>query len=261
MMSFCRLLSTRLIEYPLPRLSSYWVAMDRRRPQMSSLMCQSLDFASSKRKLSSITTQDIKRKVLKNLNVNRNEFTGSGKEIVIYESTRHDHFRTIAVVGLFSYILFVFIFNLGVFWFGSQLEPDEQNQVRPGILGVIYGFLNSRDSMLKLSILFLFCGHLVLCASVLFCVRTVNYISLVPSASGADKVRIYCYSVFGLPNVYHKHEVAVNRISALTHRLDSKSGYVLFKVKGELLKYRIDRRGNFVQPAIFDETVGVKRIL
>ena len=262
-MSLLRLLSANLTAHGLP--TNQWIAM-KTRPQMIS---QCLYCWTSKHKFSSLTTQDIKSKVIKKLIVTKNivnqeVLTNShSKEILLYESSRHDYYRMLGVVGLFNYILWVFVANFGIFWYSSKLKEESKelkdSETKTGLKALISSILESNKTMLKISVVFMVFGHLILCATVIFCVRTVNFMSLLPNSSGVDKVRIYCYSVFGLPNTYHKHDIPVDQISALKHRLDSKSRFIPLKVKGETLKFRIDKRGNFIQPSIFDNTVGVKR--
>lgn len=91
----------------------------------------------------------------------------------------------------------------------------------------------------------------------LFAVRSVRYIILKP---GGRSVRITTFSITGAANRYRHHDVSLDSVSAYQYRNTGVS-YIPLKVRGKWFFFLVDSNGHFYKPSLFDQTVGVFRIV
>ena len=91
----------------------------------------------------------------------------------------------------------------------------------------------------------------------LFAVRSVRYIILKP---GGRSVRITTFSITGAANRYRHYDIPLENVSAFQYRNTGVS-YIPLKLKGKWFFFLVDSKGHFYKPSLFDQTVGVFRIL
>lgn len=82
--------------------------------------------------------------------------------------------------------------------------------------------------------------------------RSVNQLVLLRNGARA---LVKTYTPFGGTKQF---SVALNEVSCMGSRLDDKS-FVVLKIRNRRFYYMVDKRGEFLQPTLFDTTVGVKR--
>ncbi|XP_028418524.1 transmembrane protein 223-like [Dendronephthya gigantea] len=86
----------------------------------------------------------------------------------------------------------------------------------------------------------------------LYALRSVNQLVLL--RDGAH-ILVKTYTPYGSSKLF---SVPLTDVSCLGSRLDEKA-FVVFKIRDRRFYYMLDKRGEFLQPTIFDTTVGVKR--
>lgn len=95
-------------------------------------------------------------------------------------------------------------------------------------------------------------GYGILAACWIFTLRSVRFLVL---RKGGNAVSIVTYTPFGANRIMN---VPVNCISAVETRHVAKATLPL-KVKNKALFYVLDMRGEFKNPALFDQTAGLSR--
>lgn len=92
-----------------------------------------------------------------------------------------------------------------------------------------------------------------------YATRNINRIILRPGKKGVPSVSLSTYTF--LPSKFsHTIEVPLTSVSCVTSR-EHKSSFVTLKVKGKWMFYLIDKSGTFINPYLFDRTIGLKRSL
>ncbi|CAG2120413.1 unnamed protein product [Medioppia subpectinata] len=90
-----------------------------------------------------------------------------------------------------------------------------------------------------------------------YAIRSIRYVTLAP---GGHTVRLTTFSVTGAPNRYRHYDVPLTSVSSHVSRSDG--GVMPIKVKGKWFYYILDtKKGQFLRPKLFDETVGTFRVL
>jgi len=114
---------------------------------------------------------------------------------------------------------------------------------------------NKNQVLLAFSLLI--CGQISISLFSLFTIRSVRYIILSP---GARSVRITTFSITGSPKRYRNYDIPLENVSAFQYR-SSDGNYIPLKVRGKWFYFLVDSKGKFHKPSLFDQTVGVFRVL
>jgi hypothetical protein len=221
----------------------------------------------NKKSLSSVTklstVKDIKRVALKNLDPDHSRIN---KDVLIYQNENSAFFRKLFIFNAMQFCFWIYIANFALVFYlkrpkklskeqmSQRLKENHKNDNYFERSKII--FRENWTQMLT-SIVFVTVGHISMALLSLFTIRSIRYIIV---RSGGQKVRITCFSLMGATNRYRHHDIPLDNISAVQDR-NSPGNYIPIKIKGKWLYYLVDKKGHFFHPTLFDETVGVFRIL
>jgi hypothetical protein len=209
------------------------------------------------------TVKDIKRAVLKNLDPDHSRIN---KDVLIYQNENSAFFRKLFFMNAIQFCFWIYIANFAFVLYlkkpknlskqqmSQRLKENDKNEnyfERSKIL------FRENWTQVLMGIMFVTFGHISMALLSLFTIRSIRYIIL---RSGGQKVRITCFSLIGATNRYRHHDIPLDKISAIQDR-NSAGNYIPIKIKGKWLYYLVDKKGHFFHPTLFDETVGVFRIL
>lgn len=172
------------------------------------------------------------------------------KDIVLF---RFDNSTFYKLLGLFGMAQLFFWLYLAQFSYRNlkDVPTDANSTSKP-----FWRKINLGQNKYRYGITFLCMsvGYMVAIVSAFLPLRTISSIVL---CKGGIKARILTYTPFGTTR---KIEVPLNNISCQQSRHSASSNMTL-KIKGRWFFFLIDRRGVFLQPKLFDHTVGLYRNL
>ncbi|XP_028418519.1 transmembrane protein 223-like [Dendronephthya gigantea] len=171
--------------------------------------------------------------------------TKYGQDIILYHYERYGFYKILAVASLsqlvfwsyMSYVMYVYIRP------ASQILQEHKKKNK--------NLLDSKTQTV-VSIASLGMGILFFFTGCLYALRSVNQLVLL--RDGAH-ILVKTYTPYGSSKLF---SVPLTDVSCLGSRLDEKA-FVVFKIRDRRFYYMLDKRGEFLQPTIFDTTVGVKR--
>lgn len=182
------------------------------------------------------------------------------KDVTLYYHDRRKFFR---LVGLASAGQLVFWIYLAYFQYSKRKlfenlprkneDPSlDLSRPRTGYVWKIVSVFESRPlSVAMVAVTF---GMFLSFTGWFYCLRSVNRLVLV---SGGTSVRVVTHTPLGGT---HSFPVTLTDISCLGSRLDTKTQLPL-KFRGHKFFFIVDKDGKFLQPTLFDNTVGLKRNL
>ncbi|XP_053201658.1 transmembrane protein 223-like [Panonychus citri] len=136
----------------------------------------------------------------------------------------------------------------GGFIYTLDSLPAASKQIEP-----IQFLLNYRYPFSISLVLF---GMVAYSTNKFFLWRTISMIEL---REGGKEVAFKALSRVPLSRTEYSFRVPLSHVSCVQSRRDTKSPYVLFKIKGKLGNYYIDKDGYFPDPSLFDYSIGVAR--
>jgi hypothetical protein len=207
--------------------------------------------------------KDIKRAALKNLDPDHSRIN---KDVLIYQNENSTFFRKLFIMNAMQFCFWIYIANFAFVLYvkkpkklskeqmTQRLQENHKNDNYFERTKIIF---RENWTQVLLGIVFVTVGHISMALLSLYTIRSIRYIIL---RSGGQKVRITCFSLIGATNRYRHHDIPLDKLSAIQDR-NSPGSYIPIKIKGKWLYYLVDKRGHFFHPTLFDETVGVFRIL
>ncbi|XP_023232230.1 transmembrane protein 223-like [Centruroides sculpturatus] len=174
----------------------------------------------------------------------------TSKDIVLF---RFDNSTFYRLLGLFGATQLFFWFYLARFSHRNLRDApsDDNSSSKP-----FWKKINLGENKFRHGVTFLCLGvgYLVATISAFLPLRTVHLLVL---CKGGINVRILTYTPLGTTR---KIEVPLSHISC-QHSRHSASSNMSLKIKGRWFYFLIDRKGVFLQPKLFDNTVGLYRHL
>ncbi|XP_028407587.1 transmembrane protein 223-like [Dendronephthya gigantea] len=187
--------------------------------------------------------------------------TKYGQDIILYHYERYGFYKILAVASLsqlvfwsyMSYVMYVYIRP------ASQILQEHKRKNKTAeshdeFDGFKYfpKFLLDSKTQTVVSIASLGMGILFFFTGCLYALRSVNQLVLLRDGA---RIIVKTYTPVGSTKQF---SVPLTDVSCLGSRLDEKA-FVVFKIRDRRFYYMLDKRGEFMQPTIFDTTVGVKR--
>ncbi|XP_065647530.1 transmembrane protein 223 isoform X2 [Hydra vulgaris] len=191
--------------------------------------------------------------ILKKIIRKTSTFMNLSKDVIIYENKTRSS-KVLSMLGVFGfgqwcmsiYMSQTLLYHMPAFF--SWIPPEKNLE------GKVDNKLPRAD--LKYRIGFSFLAALastgVLGSLVIFNLRSVSSITLL---KGGKDVMIKTFTPFGK---YFTVICELENISAVQHRTAIVSQIPL-KIKGRRFHFLMDKSGEFIQPTLYDKTVGIKR--
>ncbi|XP_030755410.1 transmembrane protein 223 [Sitophilus oryzae] len=171
------------------------------------------------------------------------------KDVILYKSENDRLLKILNVFGLFQFGLWSYV-SLTAFKTlknvpGGELDED----------AVWWKKINLGESKYRngLTIITFALGWSILTLTWAFTLRSVKYIIL---RRGGQQATIVTYTPFSKNRLL---TLDLNNISAKETRAAAKS-FLPLKVKDYYFHYLVDMKGEFKNPLLFDNTVGLKRV-
>ena len=211
--------------------------------------------------------EDLKRIVIQNIEGDlSNRFK---TDILIYENDRPKFYQKVFLYNVVQYIFWCYGALIAYSFYFQRRKPEKPEEkvdltdteflmksLEP-VKSSFWESVKEKKSQIAVAASFLIFGHLTAIALAMFCMRSVRFIVM---KKGGQRVKINCYSPFGTDNKRHTHDIPLDHLSCQIHR-SSATAYMPLKIKGRRLFFLIDSRGKFYHPTLFDQTVGVFRLL
>ncbi|CAB4002530.1 Hypothetical predicted protein [Paramuricea clavata] len=187
--------------------------------------------------------------------------TKYSQDIILYEYQRHGFYKILGLATLsqlvfwsyMSYVMYAYIRPATQMLQEHALKDrtaENQNELKE--FKYFPKFLLDSKMQTGLSIASLGMGVLFFFTGCIYALRSVNQLVLIRNGA---RIIVRTYTPFGTAKQF---SVPLADVSCLGSRLDEKPFFV-FKIKNHRFYYMIDKRGQFLQPTLFDTTVGLKR--
>lgn len=174
------------------------------------------------------------------------------KDVILF---KYENARLYKWMNFFAFAQFIFWNYLSYFSLtnlrDAPVPQDDTKEDLPFWRRINLGENKYRNGI---SILCFTMGYGILAASWFFTIRSVRFLVL---RKGGQAVSFVTYTPFGPNRIM---EVPIKYVSAEESRHAAKVTLPV-KVKGQRLFYMLDMRGEFKNPVLFDQTVGLRRKL
>nr|CAD7398409.1 unnamed protein product [Timema poppensis] len=189
------------------------------------------------------------QQIVFNNNVAIDVNTNVVKDVILFRYENPKFFR---ILSIFSLCQFVFWMYLAHFSYTSLRDSPTTTESDT----VWWRRINLGENKYKntLATLCLVIAYGILASSWLFTLKSIRYLVL---HKGGKIVTFVSYTPFGKNRLT---TVNLNKVSCEESRHSAKVQLPI-KVEGHRLFYILDMRGEFLNPRLFDHTVGLKRIL
>lgn len=174
--------------------------------------------------------------------------TKVAKDVILFKYENPKYFR---ILNIFAISQFGFWAYLSHFAFTSLKDapPPKDTDNVAWWRKINLGENKYRNGLTILSFLI---GYSILTLAWLFTLKSVRYLIL---RKGGDKITFVTYTPFGKNRMV---TVNVNMVSSQEARHNAHSQLPI-KVKGHVLFYILDMKGEFKNPKLFDNTAGLRR--
>ncbi|XP_054155798.1 transmembrane protein 223-like [Oppia nitens] len=197
------------------------------------------------------------------------------KATLLYSNERSRHYRLLFCLNILQYAFWLYLANQGLVLIVKQpktksADDFQQELMTTGTAGPdsdlnerLFGkwrlLWRENSTQLSVSMGLFAVSQLFAAVLVLYAMRSVRYVILAP---GGQYVRFTTFSVTGAQNRYRHYDVPVGDISTQQTRDVVANNIIPVKLKGRFAYFLIDtKKGRFHRPQLFDQIVGVFRIL
>ncbi|KAG8229106.1 hypothetical protein J437_LFUL009575 [Ladona fulva] len=177
--------------------------------------------------------------------------TNVAKDVIMF---KHDNARFFKILNIFALTQFLFWTYLSHFCYTQMKDAPVAKEKKEDQQW--WRSINLGENKYK-NTLAVFCfiiGYGILAGSWMFTLKSVRYLVL---RKGGKEVTFVTYGPFGKNRML---TVGLENVSCEESR-KSATTQVPIKVKGHLLYYMLDMRGEFKNGKLFDVTAGMKRVL
>ncbi|XP_076321770.1 transmembrane protein 223 [Tachypleus tridentatus] len=176
---------------------------------------------------------------------------------------KNEKSRFFKLLSFFGMIQLAFCMYLGHFSF-KNLRDISQSDVETQIgkqKNELHGLsfwkkINLGENKYRYGITLLCCsvGYLIAVCTGLYTLRSVRYLILL---RGGEVARLVTYTPFGGNRII---DVSLRDLSCQQAR-DQATSFLSLKVRNRWMFFLVDKRGTFLNPKLFDSTVGLYRTL
>ena len=181
------------------------------------------------------------------------------RDTLLYENVNFGSIWKVQIASWFNFIVWTYLVFFALYYLQLNRRKEDSNN-RQSLWKRILSFEERHKNAILVSCFTVALGGVAVVAA--YAQRNINRIIIRPKPSGLQ-VSISTHT-FVPSKFVNTIQVPLSHVSCMNPRVGSASSspFVTLKVKGKLLFYLIDKRkGSFVNPYLFDRTVGLSRSL